>query len=218
VNLKERIQGLQIDVRYHGSDNFTGAPLPGYGAPGAWLLEEAAEALKHVQADLEPQGYGLLVYDAYRPKRGTRGMVAWAERTDQLHLFKQGYIARHSGHNHGHTVDLTLVKLENGAAVDMGTPWDTLSSASHTRNATGAALDHRLLLKRAMEARGFAYYYKEWWHFSFPMEGTRPRDVPYGCFEAAEGAWTPLPEWNSVAFQMPTDWPDTPCPSDQPIK
>ncbi|MCB9743979.1 MAG: hypothetical protein H6741_28250 [Alphaproteobacteria bacterium] len=211
VDLTARIPSIHIDVAYHRSDNFTGAPLPGYGVPGAWMLEEAGEALARVQDALAPEGLGLLVYDAYRPLRGTLGMVAWAQRTDQVHLLDNGYIARRSGHNHGHTIDLTLAKLGSGEALDMGTPWDTLTKASHTRNATGQALENRLKLKDAMEAQGFKNYSKEWWHFSMKLEGTRGRDVPYACFEAPEGAWEAPEGWEQPGYEMPQSWSPRAC-------
>jgi D-alanyl-D-alanine dipeptidase len=202
VDLPKFISGVKIDIRYHTADNFTGAPLVGYGAAGAWLLEEPAKALQAVAQSLESKGLGLLVYDAYRPRRGTLAMVAWAQRTSQVHLLDGGYIARRSGHNHGHTVDLTLYELATGQALDMGTPWDTLTEASHTRRATGQALDNRLLLKTAMEAEGWGYYFREWWHFRYPMKGTRSRDVPYSCFEPVEGQWRAPPDWNQPDFAI----------------
>jgi zinc D-Ala-D-Ala dipeptidase len=137
-----------------------------------------------VQARLADKGLALKIYDAYRPRRGSQAMVAWAERTGQVHLVNDGYIARVSGHNRGHTIDLSIVDRATGRELDMGTPWDTLSEASHTRNATGAALENRLLLKSAMEAEGWKAYWKEWWHFTYAPEGNPPTmDVPYACFE-----------------------------------
>lgn len=213
VDLRGHVPGIRTEVRYHTANNFTEAPLPGYGAPGAWLLKEPADALAKVQADLAKEGLGLLVYDAYRPRRGTLGMVAWAERTDQVFLLDNGYIARLSGHNRGNTIDLTLADLRTGEPLDMGTPWDTLSEASHTKNAEGEALDNRLKLKTAMEAHGFGYYYKEWWHFSYKMD-PRPthRDVPYGCFEPDEGAWSGPSGWNEPGFEMPKEVALEACP------
>lgn len=207
VDLARHVPALALDVRYHTADNFTGAPLPGYGVAAAWLRQAPADALRRVQDALAAEGLGLLVYDAYRPLRGTRGMVAWAKRTDQVHLLDQGYVSRYSGHNRGNTVDLTLRRTSDGAPVDMGTPWDTLSEASHTRNATGDALANRLKLKAAMEAEGFRNYWKEWWHFTFvePGEPDLPhRDVPYGCFEPAEGAWKAPAGWDQPGFAPPT--------------
>ncbi len=211
VDLKKFIPGIRLSIRYHTPRNFTEAPLPGYGAPGAWMLKRAAKALKQVQKDAEKRGLGLLVYDAYRPIRGTLGMAAWATRTEQMHLFKNGYIARYSGHNHGHTVDLTIVDLKTGKPLDMGTPWDTLNTKSHTRNAKGKHLRNRLLLRKLMRRRGFRPYYKEWWHFGFRMRGTKRRDVPYGCFESDEGEWKAPRGWDKPGYKMPMKWQPEPC-------
>ena len=215
VDLADHIPGVVLEIRYHTPTNFTGAPLPGYGVPGAWLQREPADALARVQAALGEQGKGLKVYDAYRPLRGTLGMVAWAKRTDQEHLLN-GYIARRSGHNKGNTIDLSVIELATGAELDMGTPWDTLDERSHTRNATGAALENRLLLRTAMHAEGWRNYSKEWWHYSFAMEGDlRHRDVPYACFEPGEGAWTAPEGWAEPGFRMPMAWVPSDCSEPQ---
>jgi D-alanyl-D-alanine dipeptidase len=212
VELQQSIDGLQVDIRYHTADNFTGAPIPGYGVPAAWLRQPPAEALARVQASLHKQGLGLLVYDAYRPLRGTLGMVAWAHRTNQVNLLDNGYIARRSGHNKGNTIDLTLVNLSTNEPLDMGTPWDTLSEQSHTKNATGQALSNRLLLKQEMANQGWQNYWKEWWHYTFPTDEKLPhRDIPYACFEPSEGSWTAPKEWHEPNYVMPATWEAKPC-------
>lgn len=208
VDLRTFVPDLRVHVRYHGSDNFTGKPLTGYGAPGAWMVEPAAVALREVQASLAEEGLGLLVYDAYRPVRGTLAMVAWAERSGRVDVLDDGYVARKSGHNRGNTVDLTLISLESGEPLEMGTPWDTFSTDSHTANAEGEAAENRRRLVQAMRARGWENYTKEWWHFSFPMQPPPPpRDVPYGCFEPVEGEWTAPPGWNEEGYEPPGHWP-----------
>lgn len=184
ADLREVATGIRFDIRYATADNFTGAPLPGYGHPGAWLREAPAADLAAVHADLAPQGYGLLVYDAYRPLRATLAMVAWAERTGNEHLLDQGYVARRSNHNRGTTVDLTLVRLDTGEPVDMGVPWDTLDARAHTANAQGEVARVRRILVDAMRRRGFVNYSKEWWHFTWhPEESWAPSDVPYATAE-----------------------------------
>jgi zinc D-Ala-D-Ala dipeptidase len=199
VDLRRRLPEARFAVGYATSANFTGAVLPGYGAPGAWLRTTAADALALAQADLREKGLNLVVYDAYRPLRATRGMVAWAERTDQVFLLDQHYVSRYSGHNRGNTIDLSVEVLATGHELDMGTPWDTLNESSHTRNATGKALENRLLLKAILERRGFRNYWKEWWHYTFVEEGEPElphRDVPYGCAELPEGRWVAPAGWN----------------------
>jgi D-alanyl-D-alanine dipeptidase len=210
-DLRAVLPGACFHIGYHRADNFTGAPLPGYGAPGAWLLKAPADALIDVQADVRAAGFTLIVYDSYRPYRGTQAMVAWATRTDQVVLLDTGYIARRSRHNHGDTIDLGLADPVTCEPIDMGTPWDTLDERSHTMNATGKALENRMVLKHAMENHGFHYYSKEWWHFQFGLEGTKARDVPYGCQEADEGAWTPPQGWDVAGWTAPAAPPAGPC-------
>ena len=36
---------IDLDMRYAGSNNFTGATVDGYGAPRCYLLEPAAKAI-----------------------------------------------------------------------------------------------------------------------------------------------------------------------------
>jgi len=209
VDLTEAIPGIVLSIGYHRPDNFTGAPLPGYGVPGAWLHEVPAAALAKVQSDLAKDGYGLVIFDAYRPARATAAMVAWAKRTGQMGLIEGGYISSKSEHNRGTAVDLGLVTLADGALVDMGTPWDTLSEASHTSNATGGALAQRLRLKAAMARHGWRNYWREWWHFGFTLD-PKPerRDVPYACFERDEGAFTAPAGWDKPGWTPPSTWPD----------
>ena len=172
---------IEVRADYAGSHNFTKARLPGYGVADAWLRQEPAQALAEAALNLSQWGYTLVVHDAYRPVRATLAMCAWAARTDQVWLLDQGYIARKSGHNHGHTVDVSLSK--EGQDLDFGSPFDHFGTESHTSNASDQAAANRQMLKKALEEQGFRNYPKEWWHFRYPMKGTSPLDVPYGAEE-----------------------------------
>lgn len=180
VDLRTLEAAPAVEVRYATSDNFTGAPLPGYETAGAYLHPEAAAALGRVEARLRAEALGLKVWDAYRPVRATLAMVEWAERTGNEWVLDEGYVARRSGHNRGGTVDLTLIRLDTGAELDMGTPYDEFTERSHTQNATGEVLRNRLRLLRAMEAEGWSNYAKEWWHFSHPA-AYDALDLPLAC-------------------------------------
>ncbi len=83
------------------------------------------------------RGTGIQVWDAYRPVRATRAMVAWAERTGNRWVIEQGYVAERSGHNRGGTVDVTLIRRKSGREAEMGTPYDHFSPAAHTANGGG---------------------------------------------------------------------------------
>ena len=125
VYLRDVAPAIAQDMRYAGYDNFTGAPLPGYDAAECVLRREAAQALARVEADLEPRGLSLKVYDCYRPVRAVGAMARWATasrdqstrrffpKVDRRYLFTLGYIAAHSAHSAGNAVDLTLI--ERGA-------------------------------------------------------------------------------------------------------
>jgi D-alanyl-D-alanine dipeptidase len=128
VYLRDVDPTIRQDMRYAGPRNFTGAPVPGYQAAECVLVRKAAEALRQVQEDLKAKGFGLKVYDCYRPARAVAAFVAWAKAPDDPqaktiyypNLAKTtllpDYIAARSGHSRGATVDLTLVPLESGRA------------------------------------------------------------------------------------------------------
>jgi D-alanyl-D-alanine dipeptidase len=159
-----------VELRYATTNNFTGAKLPGYEGNHAYLRDEAAVALSLANADLRRDGYGIKIYDAYRPVMASEAMVAWAQRTNRNDLLRDGYIAARSRHNLGVAVDVTLVFLQTGNEVPMGTTFDTFSTAAHTKNARGGFLQNRERLKTALERHGFTNYEKEWWHFSYDVE------------------------------------------------
>jgi zinc D-Ala-D-Ala dipeptidase len=169
---------IVVDLRYATTNNFTGAPLPGYLANRAFMRREAAAALARVQRDLRPEGLGVKVFDGYRPVRATLAMVDWTQRVNRPDLLADGYIASRSRHNLGLAIDLTLIQLATGRELEMGTPFDTFSAAAHTANASGQAAANRQKLKAAMEREGFVNYDQEWWHFSFnvpnPLRFDRP--------------------------------------------
>lgn len=178
VDVRALDSTIVVDARYFGSDNFTGAPLPGYEADRVLLRREAGEALARAQARLEEEGLGILAWDGYRPARATEAMVAWTERAGRQDLITDGYIAERSRHNLGLAIDLTLIELSTGRQLEMGTPFDTFDESAHTANATGEARDNRQRLVRALEAEGFSNYANEWWHFSFPSSTPLRFDLP----------------------------------------
>ncbi len=172
--------GIEVDLAYLTRDNLTGRPLPGYCENRALLRERPARDLGRVQRHLRRRGLGLLVLDAYRPARASRALVRWAQRSGRPELVGT-YIARHSRHNTGTAVDLTLVRLRDGRRLDMGTGYDDLSSRAHTGNAVGRARRNRLTLKRAMERFGYRAYWREWWHFEHREQSNAYLDLPLGC-------------------------------------
>ena len=169
---------LKIDALYATNNNFTQKPLPGYYQNNLWLHQDAFDRLQEVIQTIAKLELGLIVWDAYRPHRATKAMIAWAKETNQMRLVEDGYIARRSRHNSGTAIDVSLMK--NGVYLDMGTEWDDFSRESHTVNATGETLKNRMLLQGIMRMHGFIGYSKEWWHFQLPNASTYPlRDCTY---------------------------------------
>jgi D-alanyl-D-alanine dipeptidase len=179
VDVHRFAPGIAVDLVYRGTSNLTGRRLPGYCRDWALLHEPAARDLARAQRRLRRRGLGLLILDAYRPARASRALVRWAQRSGRDELVGT-YIARRSRHNRGSAVDLTLIRL-GGGRLPMGSGYDELGPAAHTRNATGSALRNRLTLERAMERFGFTGYWREWWHFEHRVPGARYLDLPLGC-------------------------------------
>jgi D-alanyl-D-alanine dipeptidase len=178
ANVQSLDPTIVVELRYATSNNFTGAPLPGYEANHAYLRREAAAALARVQSDVKPRGLGLKIFDGYRPVRATLAMVDWTARVHRPDLLTDGYIASRSRHTLGLAVDLTLIELPSGHELEMGTPFDTFSAAAHTANAAGVAAINRQKLKSAMEAEGFVNYDQEWWHYTFSVPNPPRFDRP----------------------------------------
>ncbi len=185
VNIVDVIPDVIVEARYAGYFNFVGQPIDGYEAPACLLTRPAAEALARVQAALKPYGFGLKVFDCYRPERAVAAFVRWAEDVDDIRmkpefypeldkgaLFDKGYIAAKSGHSRGSTVDLTVVTLPAGVEVYMGTGYDFFSERSWPDDPQqpSEARGNRLMLTSLMQLHGFKPYPYEWCHFTLADE------------------------------------------------
>jgi serine beta-lactamase-like protein LACTB len=137
-----------------------------YASARAFLQRPAAEALARAGRRLREQGYGLLVFDGYRPWYVTK--VFW-DATPQESRWLVADPTRGSRHNRGSAVDLTLYSLATGKTVTMPGTYDEASSRSMPDYPGGTALQrwHRALLRDAMEAEGFSINSEEWWHFDY---------------------------------------------------
>ncbi len=186
VVLGDYIPDIIQEIRYYSTYNFIGHRVDGYEMPVALMTREAAEALKKVSDDVMKQGYRLKVFDAYRPARGVAHFVRWShDPADTVtkrffypehpkpSLFTKGYVASRSGHSRGSTIDLTLFDMETEKEVDMGGTYDYLGGRSHPSykgDLTPEQYENRMILRRAMLARGFKPLETEWWHFTLANE------------------------------------------------
>ncbi|WP_300674193.1 M15 family metallopeptidase [Soonwooa sp.] len=185
VYVQKEIPDIIVDLRYYGTHNFTGRPVVGYEKPVLILSAAATNSLKKVQKELKAKGYGLKVFDAYRPQRAVTSFETWARNindtiakaefypdVDKRDLFTLGYIAAKSGHTRGSTIDLTLVDLKTGKEIDMGSAFDFFGSISHQDATQISAVQqaNRMILKQAMLHNNFKEYHEEWWHFTLVNE------------------------------------------------
>ncbi|MBN9383889.1 MAG: serine hydrolase [Chitinophagaceae bacterium] len=162
VPLDKFIPGIRLDIRYATNKNIMHRPV--YRTAAAFLRLPAAEALKDIQQELKQQGYGLKIYDGYRPYRVT---VEFYEAYHDSNFVASPYTG--SRHNRGCAVDLTLVDLRTGKELDMPTPYDDFTekaSATYT-HISEQARKNRQRLQDVMLKHGFVIYPSEWWHFDF---------------------------------------------------
>ncbi|MFD0416728.1 D-Ala-D-Ala dipeptidase VanX [Streptomyces sp. NPDC127108] len=185
VYLDELVPGIRWDAKYATRDNFTGQPVDGYLVNRIVGTRALCEALGWAQGKAASRGFGLLVWDGYRPQRAVDCFLRWSElpedgRTKQRHypnierseLFGKGYVAAKSGHSRGSSVDLTLYTLATGENARMGGGHDLMDSISH-HGAEGIEpieAENREYLCSIMEDCGFARYDSEWWHYTLESE------------------------------------------------
>jgi len=209
VYLADVAPTIRQDIRYSGAHNFIGRPVQGYLANECVLTERAAAALALAQTGLAAKKLSLVVWDCYRPARAVRDFLAWSKvpadsrmkaeffpNMDKVQVFALGYLASHSAHSRGSTVDLGIVpsnlrslpaydrtlplrpctapkgeRFEDGT-IDFGTGYDCLDPLASTANPSvpREAISNRILLQRHMQRSGFKSYSREWWHFEFADE------------------------------------------------
>jgi CubicO group peptidase (beta-lactamase class C family)/D-alanyl-D-alanine dipeptidase len=158
------IDGLKFDIRYATTNNFLSTPF--YTSAKAFMQRPAAEALRRVQDRLKPLGSGLIIYDAYRPWHVTK--MFWDATPEKFHNFVADP-SKGSRHNRGCAVDLGLFDLKTGNVIEMVSGYDEFSDRAYPDYPGGTSRQrwHRDLLRRSMEAEGFAVYEEEWWHFDY---------------------------------------------------
>ncbi|WP_093616459.1 D-Ala-D-Ala dipeptidase VanX [Streptomyces indicus] len=185
VYVDEAVPGVRWDAKYATWDNFTGRPVDGYLVNRIVGTRALCAALGRARDKAAESGFGLLLWDGYRPQRAVDRFLEWSRqpedgltkerhypRIERTEMFARGYVAEKSGHSRGSTVDLTLYDLATGELAPMGGDHDLMDAVSH-HGAPGIAEEaarHRLRLRSVMEASGFRAYACEWWHYTLEDE------------------------------------------------
>lgn len=164
VELVKLDSSIHLDIRYATSNNFVGRPV--YKQARAFLQRPAAEAMVKVNASLKPLGYGLVVFDGYRPWSITK--LFWKVTPADKHNFVADP-AKGSRHNRGCAVDLSLYDLSSGKEIEMTGNYDEMTERSYPNYKGGTEEQRKMrdLLRAKMEAKGFIVYEYEWWHFDY---------------------------------------------------
>ena len=179
------VPGIRWDAKYATWDSFLGKPADGYLVNRIVGTRALCAALETARDKAEPRGFGLLLWDGYRPQRAVDNFLRWSRqpedgRTKARHypnleraeMISRGYVAAKSGHSRGSTVDLTLYDLATGELAPMGGDHDLMDPVSHhgARRVTPEATANRQHLRAIMESAGFTAYANEWWHYTLTDE------------------------------------------------
>lgn len=162
IDLEKFIPGIALDIRYATTNNFTGEKI--YNLAKAYARKPVAEALKKIQLELQSQGLGIKIFDAYRPYKATVKFYEVYKDTTYVASPYKG-----SRHNRGCALDLTLIDLKTGQELKMPTGYDSFSKAAwpSTPVADPLVRKNRTLLINVMQKHGFRVNSSEWWHFDF---------------------------------------------------
>ena len=177
---------IRLDIRYATTNNFMSRPM--YRQARAFLQRPAAEALVRAHQSLKPKGYGILLFDGYRPWSVTKAF--WDAATDEQRRIE--FVAnprKGSRHNRACAADVSLFELTTGREVAMPSAYDEFTERAFPTYAGGTPESRALrdLLRTHMEAAGFTVLPQEWWHFDYkdwtqypildmPFEAIRPNE------------------------------------------
>jgi D-alanyl-D-alanine dipeptidase len=162
VDLEVFIPGIILDIRYATTNNFTGEVI--YKQARAFARKPVAEALKRAHAEFAKRGWGIKVFDGYRPYAAT---VKFYEVYRDTTYVASPY--RGSRHNRGCAIDMTVIDLKTGKDIPMPTEYDSFKKEAwpSTPVKDPVIRQNRTALIQVMEAQGFKVNSSEWWHFDF---------------------------------------------------
>lgn len=163
VDVRKAIPNIVVDILYATSNNFLGFPV--YTHDLCYVHKNMANALKHVQSDLEKMGLGLKIYDGYRPLSAQHAM--WDKVQDPRYVSNPASFI--GAHIRAAAVDVTLVDTD-GNELEMPSGFDEFTERAHLDYMQGSkeALKNREILQTAMKKQGLEPIETEWWHFSLP--------------------------------------------------
>ena len=166
VDIYNLDSSIKLDIRYASKNNFMQTEF--YTEPRAFLINDAAKMLIKAHQELGNYGYGIVIYDAYRPWFVTK--MFWEATPDSL----KNFVADPSSgsvHNRGCAVDIGLYNIKNGKIIQMISGYDEFTERAYPsyKGGTKKERENRNLLITIMKKYGFQVYKYEWWHFDFKL-------------------------------------------------
>lgn len=166
VDIYNLDSSIKLDIRYASKNNFMQTEF--YTEPRAFLINDAAKMLIKAHQELGNYGYGIVIYDAYRPWFVTK--MFWEATPDSL----KNFVADPSSgsvHNRGCAVDIGLYNIKNGKIIQMISGYDEFTERAYPSYVGGTKKEreNRNLLITIMKKYGFQVYKYEWWHFDFKL-------------------------------------------------
>ncbi|NTE05308.1 M15 family metallopeptidase [Agrobacterium tumefaciens] len=175
VEIKKAIPNITLDIRYATKNNFMKQVM--YKQARAFARKPVVASLKKIQMELNKKGYGLKIFDGYRPYAVT---VAFYKKASDKNFVANP--AKGSKHNRGCAVDLTLINLKTGKELVMPTPYDSFSAAAaaNYEPVTAEVRKNRKFLMATMKKYGLNVLANEWWHYDFAGWQNYPiMDIPF---------------------------------------
>ncbi len=164
IDLKKLDEEFKLDIRYASTNNFMRSKF--YVNERAFFNMSAADRLIEAKNELKELGYGIIVYDAYRPWFVTK--MFWEGTPENLKHFVANP-ENGSSHNKGCAIDIGLYDVETGKSIDMISGYDEFTERAYPNYMGGSKKqrDIRDMLIQVMEKNDFTVYEYEWWHFNY---------------------------------------------------
>jgi len=161
------VPGIQLDLKYASTDNFVGEVM--YDCARCFLERDAADALLKAKDYFLTLGYGVKLFDCYRPVPVQQKLWDKVPNINYVAPPSKG-----SMHNRGATVDMTLTR--DGQEVDMGTAFDAFTRKSFTFHPfeDTTLTNNRMLLRNSLYQFGYRGIRTEWWHFTYYKSAKQP--------------------------------------------
>jgi len=166
---------IVLDIKYATTDNFVKEKM--YNCGRCFLRPTPAKLILQAHKKLQEQGYGLKLFDCYRPKPFQEKL--WEKVPNASYVTPPW---KGSMHNRGAAIDLTIVN-EKGEELEMGTPYDFFGEQAHhtyTKHSAQIAAN-RKLLKELMESLDLKPIRTEWWHYSYQKEKYDISEMIWEC-------------------------------------